>query len=293
MLSMRTLIQAPEGLKRKALDIADTDDAIISAEACYGACDLRDREAEALGCEKIIHVGHVKFLDSQTPVEYREHKTDADAVRPLLNNINFLKNYKNIGLVASLQFIDSIATVKSVLEKTGKRVFVGQTKDMQPGQVLGCNIGAAREIENNVDCFLVIGSGKFHALGLALATDKPVLMLDVEKGKIDDMKATKQVMLKQRFATIALAKDAKKFGILLSTKPGQMNTELADRLKKKISAVGKKAYLLAMDEIMPEKLVGFGLDAYICTACPRIAIENRTAFDRPILNPDEAEEIFK
>lgn len=281
---MRTLIQVPEGLKRKALEIADaTGDAIISAEPCYGACDLRDRDAEALGCKKIIHVGHTKFVESKVPVEYREHRTDAGFAL----DIEKLKGYRNIGLVTSLQFTDSIGEIKSALEKTGKRVFVGQAKGMQPGQILGCNIGAARAIEKDVDSFLVIGSGRFHVLGLALATEKPVFILDVEKEKLEDVKELRQKILKQKFAAIALAKDAQRFGILVSTKPGQMNVGLAEELKKKIMSTGKKAYLLAMDEITPTKLAGFGLDAYVCTACPRIAIENRAAFGRPILNPDE------
>jgi len=290
---MRTLVQVPEGLKRKAVEIADeTEDAIISTEACYGACDLRDREAEALGCKKMIHVGHVKFIDGRVPVEYHEHKTRIDVVKPLLKHIEGLKAYKNISLVTSLQFVDTINEAKAVLEKNGKRVFIGNAKNLQPGQMLGCNVGAAREVEKDVDCFLMIGSGKFHALGLAMATDKPVLMLNLEKGTLENLASSKQSMLKQRYAAIALAKDAKKIGILISTKPGQMNVELAEKLKKKIVASGKKAYLLAMDEIRPEKLIGFGMDAYVCTACPRIAVENRTAFDKPILNPDEAEKLF-
>ncbi len=285
---MRTLIQVPEGLKRKALEIADkNDDAIISAEACYGGCDLRDREAELLGCKKIVHVGHTKFLEGRLPVDYVDHKTDVDAVRILADNIGCLKNYKNVGLVASLQFIDSVGAVKSALEKNGKRAFVGRGKNMMPGQILGCNVGAAKGVEKDVDCFLLIGSGKFHALGLALATEKPILILDVEKNNIGNVESLKQTMLKQKFVAMALAKDAQKIGILISTKPGQMNVELAEQMKKKVESAGKKAYLLSMDEITPAKLVGFGFDAYICTACPRIAIENRTAFGKPILNPDE------
>jgi 2-(3-amino-3-carboxypropyl)histidine synthase len=287
---MRTLVQVPEGLKRKAIEMADeTDGVIISAEGCYGACDLRDREAEALGCKKLVHVGHVKFVDGRVSVEYHEHKTKIDVVSPLQKHLDDLKAYKNIGLVTSLQFVDAINEARAILEKSGNAVFIGNAKNLLPGQMLGCNIAAAREVEKNVDCFLMIGSGKFHALGLALATDKPVLMLNLEKGTLENLESSKQSMLKQRYAAIALAKDAKKIGILISTKPGQMNVELAEKLKKKIVAAGRKAYLLAMDEIMPDKLIGFGMDAYVCTACPRIAIENRTAFDRPILNPDEAE----
>ncbi|MEM7823821.1 MAG: diphthamide biosynthesis enzyme Dph2 [Candidatus Aenigmatarchaeota archaeon] len=291
---MRTLIQVPDGLKRKALDIADkTGNAIICAEPCYGGCDLREREAVMLGCKKIIHVGHSKFLKNKLPVEYMEEQTDADPLLIIDREFEKIDCYDNIGIVASLQFVELIGKVRKELEKRRKHVFVGRAKGLRPGQILGCNTAAARAIEKDVDCFLIISSGKFHALGLAMATSKPVIVLDIEQGTIADMFVMKQMMLKQRYAAIALAKDAEKFGILISTKPGQVNVKLAEQIKKKISAVGKKAYMLAMDEIKPEKLIGFGLDAYICTACPRIAIENRTAFNKPILNPDEFEQIFK
>ncbi len=66
-----------------------------------------------------------------------------------------------------------------------------------------------------------------------------------------------------------------------------MNIELAEKIKQDLIKKGKKAYILVFDEIKPEKLEGFDLNAYINTACPRIVIEDRTLFKKPILNPDE------
>jgi 2-(3-amino-3-carboxypropyl)histidine synthase len=154
---------------------------------------------------------------------------------------------------------------------------------------LGCDISSTKEIEKDVDAFLYIGSGRFHPLGLALQTEKPVYLLDLEKNEVEEIGKLKEKFLKQRFATLALAKDAKKFGILVSVKPGQLKLELAKEIKKKLEEKGKKAYILVFNEIKPEKLEGLDLDCYINTACPRIAIENRTNFKKPILNPDEIE----
>ncbi len=155
------------------------------------------------------------------------------------------------------------------------------------GQILGCDISSAKEIEEEVDAFLYIGSGKFHPLGIALETKKPIYVLNVEKNEITDLKDLKEKFLKQKYVAISLAKDAKKFGILVSVKPGQLNLELAKNIEKKLENKGNKAYILVFNEIKPEKLEGLDLDCYINTACPRIAIENRTEFKKPILNPDE------
>jgi 2-(3-amino-3-carboxypropyl)histidine synthase len=224
-------------------------------------------------------------METDVPVEYKEIREKFD-IKPLLKKINIKE--KRIGLVSTLQFIDSLEDAKEFLEKNGKIVKIGKGKSYA-GQILGCDISSAKEIERNVDAFLYIGSGNFHPLGLALKTEKPVYFLNIEKNKLENLKELKEKFLKQRYATIALAKDAKTFGILVSVKPGQLNLKLAKEIKKKLEDKGKKAYILVFNEIKPEKLEGLEIDCYINTACPRITIDNRTDFKKSILNPDEIE----
>jgi 2-(3-amino-3-carboxypropyl)histidine synthase len=285
---MTKLLQIPDGLKRKALKIADElEDVLIDCETCFGACDLSIQEAKALGCDKIIHYGHSKILETDIPVEYKEIRQDYDPTPLLEKEINKIKEEK-IGLISTLQFLDSLEKAKKFLEEKGKKVKIGKGR-YYSGQILGCDISSAKEIENEIDAFLYIGSGKFHPLGVALQTERPVYVLDIEKNEIINLKDLKEKFLKQKYAAVALAKDANKFGILVSVKPGQLNLELAKQIKKKLEDKGKKAYILVFNEIKPEKLEGLDLDCYISTACPRIAIENRTEFKKPILNPDEIE----
>jgi len=283
---MTKLLQIPDGLKRKVLKIADDlGDVLIDCESCYGACDIAINEAKTLGCNGIIHLGHSKFVETDLPIEYRELRESFD-IKPFLKKLNIKE--KRIGLLASIQFIDSLKNVKEFLKNKGKIVKIGKGR-FNPGQILGCDISSAKEIEKNVDAFLYIGSGRFHPLGLALQTEKPVYSLNLEKNEIEEISELKAKFLKQKLATIALAKDAKAFGILVSVKPGQLKLELAKKIKKKLEEKRKKAYILVFNEIKPEKLEGLELDCYINTACPRIAIENRTDFKKPILNSDEIE----
>ncbi len=280
------ILQVPDGLKRKVLEIADDlGDILIDCESCFGACDLAIQEAKLLGCDKIVHYGHSKILETDIPVEYVELREDYDPLPVLEKEINKIKEEK-IGLITTLQFLDSLEKAKEFLEEKGKNVKIGKGK-FYAGQILGCDISSAKEIEEEVDAFLYIGSGKFHPLGIALETKKPIYVLNVEKNEITDLKDLKEKFLKQKYVAISLAKDAKKFGILVSVKPGQLNLELAKNIEKKLENKGNKAYILVFNEIKPEKLEGLDLDCYINTACPRIAIENRTEFKKPILNPDE------
>lgn len=294
---MKILLQVPEGLKSKALQIAGElekqgSEVLICCEPCYGACDLRDIEAKRLGCEKIIHYGHSRFVDSKLPVEYVELKSDGKIAIPE-NETKKLGGFKRIGLISALQFVNSLDNVKKQLEKVGKEVFIGKpsNKNLYDGQILGCNTSAAKTVEKDVDCFLYIGSGRFHPLGVAVAAKKPVFVFDTEKNKIEKIETEK--FLKQRLATIELARDSKTFGILVSTKPGQMNLNAVGMIKDKLQKSGRGAHILVLDEIKPEKIEYVeGIDAYINTACPRIGIEDRTLFKKPILNLDETEGIL-
>lgn len=70
-----------------------------------------------------------------------------------------------------------IPDIKHFLEKNGKESFA--YKSLQyPGQILGCNLEAAKKIESKVDCFLCISAGEFYADGIVLMTEKPVFVLD-------------------------------------------------------------------------------------------------------------------
>ncbi len=85
----RIFLQVPEGLKTRVLGFARElegkgVEVFISVEPCYGACDLRDREARSLGCDLLLHLGHSDYgVMSSLPVVYEEMAMDFDPV-PLL-----------------------------------------------------------------------------------------------------------------------------------------------------------------------------------------------------------------
>ena len=50
-----------------------------------------------------------------------------------------------------------------------------------------------------------------------------------------------------------------------------------------------EASLFLMDLVSPEHLAGYRVDAWVNTACPRIAIEDILQYKLPILTPQEFE----
>lgn len=289
----KIFLQFPEGLKLRIQKIVkelenNGFEVFVCLEKCFGACDIRENEAELLGCDAILHIGHEKFLSrTKIPVVYWEYFIEAEAEPILEKEFEKLKNFGRIGLITSIQFVKLLPKVEDYLKKKGKKVF--SFKALQyPGQVLGCDLRAAKAIERKVDCFLAISAGEFYAAGLVVKTNKPVLNLDLERREIRSLEEFKRRIEKIIAWNKVQFKEAKKVGLLVSWKKGQM--KLPFELKERLEKEGKEVYLLAMDEISPEKLEGLELDFLVNFACPRIGIDEQARYNIPILNFDQLEE---
>ncbi len=191
-----------------------------------------------------------------------------------------LKNYKRIGILTTAQHLNQTERISNFLEKNNKKVLIG-------GQVLGCNQDSAISIENKVDAFLYIGSGKFHPIGIALATEKPVFIANPYSDSADEISdEEKRGFIKRRNGQISRALTAEIFRILISTKTMQFRLKSALKIKEKLERSGRKAFLFTGNEISPANVLGYKVDAWINTACPRIVDDE---FEKPVLNPEEME----
>jgi len=290
-------VQAPEGLKTSLLGIGVElrkagIEAVLSCEPCFGACDLRDIEAKRIGCDLLLHIGHADFgIRPVLPVIYEEYRLEADVEGLLNHEITKLDKFRSVGLVTTVQYVHLLDKAKAALESAGKKVSVGKPrKAKHAGQILGCDQTAATSVGDDVDAFLFMGTGRFHAFGLAEATDKPVLFLDFESGKIVDMSSEWRKRTLIRMAGIEKAKGCRNFGILVSTKPGQGSIAIAEGVRKRLESKGRSAWVLAMDTITPEKLLGLKLDCLVNCSCPRL-VEDSGQFRKPILLPEDVDKI--
>ena len=290
----RVLLQFPEGLKPESPRLAKIVEAngalpIISADPCYGACDVAANEAESLGVDLIVHFGHAKLASSKIPTVYVEARSTAVVKEAVEKALPLLNKYCEIGLATTVQHLDSLKQAKTILVKAEKKVIVGNCGQMNyPGQVTGCNYSNVKSIADGVDAFLFVGGGIFHALGIALSTSKPTFVADPYDNRAFSVNDDAQKILKQRWASIKEATKAKSFGILIGSKPGQRHFEQALRIKELAEKKGRIAYLLTAKEIIPESLLEFpSIDAYVNTACPRISLEAPQKFSKPVLTINE------
>lgn len=275
--------QFPEGLKRQGPALAKEVEekagvtVIISGDPCYGACDLDEGLLNMV--DVMFHFGHSRLSDDDRIV-FMEYYHDVDVERAVMNSLPLLG--QKVGVVTTVQHIHMLDRIMKLLMDADKTPLIskGDSRIAYPGQVLGCNFSAVPE---GVDSILYIGSGNFHPMGIRLAHGIPVIAADPFTGEARVVDVDK--IIKQRYGVMAKAMDAKSWGIIIGMKSGQKRIELARRMKE----LAGDAVLISITEITPDRLINFKVDAFVSTACPRLAIDDATRFSKPVLTPVEFE----
>ena len=301
---------------------------VLAADPCYGACDLVHHKMKLMGVELVAHMGHSQMnIDSGMPTHFipvtydgdpelspilpilMEHKalaqsrlesnmnndeknlSEEEAQERFLDAVGRVSPLKDttLGLVGSIQHLHLLEEFKGRLQQAGYDVTipVGGDRLTFPGQVLGCNYsGDSPEIGH----YLFLGSGDFHPIGMVLHTGKPLAILDPYTGEAREMSlGVIERVLRQRAGLVMSVMDSQRFGILIGEKPGQMRRTLALRMKKLLEEHGRRGYLLALEHVGPELIDFYPVDAFVNTACPRIAIDDSVKYDKPLITPFELE----
>jgi 2-(3-amino-3-carboxypropyl)histidine synthase len=295
---MKILLQFPEGLKRAGFELAKKYEAeghevFLSASPCYGACDIALDEARWLEVEKIVHVGHNKFVKNDLPVqvEYIEYNIDID-IEAMKTVLPVIEQYKNIGLATTVQHSHQFEQMKAFFESHGKNVFAESGYwATKPGQVLGCDAIGIQKVERKVDCIVFVGNGMFHPL--AIDVKKPVFVFNTYDSSVKNVNEDIERLKKRRKGAIAKALSCKRFGIMVSTKVGQFNLVHAKWARKELQRRGFECAILAANELEPITLNNFmTFDCFVNTACPRM-VDDQEEFRKPILNIDMLKELFE
>ena len=287
------ILQFPEGLKTHAIDVANAiEDAvdgvniIIDADPCFGACDLADNKVNH-HVDLVIHFAHTPLpIKTECPVLFIEASSSSDVEAPIEDALTRLdESTTTVGLITTAQHMHKLNQMIELIKAGGYDVKVDDGEGTSTGQVLGCNFTSIKNLD--VDEIIYVGSGDFHALGVRLFTKKKVILADPFTGKARDIEEFYDRILRIRFARITKAKEAKSFGIVISSKKGQLRFDLAIHLKKLIRKHGFDVQILNMDFVSPDRMLPFDLDAYVMTACPRIAIDDSAMYKKPVITPQE------
>jgi len=283
-------LQFPEGLKRRGPAVADdlrelTDDVTImlSGQPCYGACDLDTYLMKRT--DVFVHFGHspMKNTDKVIYVPLFSNVEVLPIMDEALDTLESPEETPGVGLVTTAQHMNRYEEMSDFLEEQGYEVHTrrGDERLTHEGQVLGCNYASA---DVPADQVLYVGGGKFHPLGLAMEhPEKHVVIADPVNNVVTV--ADTEKFMKQRYGAVHRAMDAEKWGVIFCTKIGQGRWEIA----QDILADNDNAYLITMDEVTPDRLRNFDMDAFVNTGCPRITTDDGPRFHKPMLTPGEYE----
>ncbi len=275
-------IQGPDGIKPQLIDFASElkengIEPVMVGSSSFGACGIADEKASRMGAEALIHVGHTRFLHPEGAdmddlnVYYLPYREDRDLMGVLEEEYDRIEE-ETLGLVGVTQYMDRAEKAREFLEDKGYEVVDGKTglRTTEPGQVLGCDAGAAHNIAEKVDAFVFLGSGEFHPSQVS-ETGKKVYVVDPYERKIwveepnsleDEMQA--------EIARVMKHKDKEKWGIVTSSKKGQNYQRAVEIAKEKLEKHGKDVYVFVEDRIFEADYKGYGIDIYVNCACPRM-----------------------
>jgi len=194
------------------------------------------------------------FIEAIKEIELNKEKlTELEALLP-----------NTIYVAYSIQYKKLANKVRTAIKK----------KILGFSQVLGCS-----DIKTNAEAILLIGEARFHALNLAISSNKPVFIFDnysisrITEKEIGEIK-------KRNKGKYLKFLSANTIGILVSSKPGQNNIETAIKLKKQLESKGKKAHLFISDNISISELENFpDIDIWINTACRGLSQDSMRIID--------------
>ncbi|MEM4152913.1 MAG: diphthamide synthesis protein [Candidatus Pacearchaeota archaeon] len=189
------------------------------------------------------------------------------------NKIKLAQLPKAVGLVTTIQYIHILPKLKKWLKNQKRQAIIHND-----GKILGCNLTNATAIQNKVQAFLYIGSGKFHPLSIALALkkQKPIFIYNPNTNEFSRLneKEIQAALAKKKTAKIKFL-SAKTLGILVSTKPGQQRLKQAEKLKAELENQGKKCYIFIANDIDINQLENFPqIECWINSTCPGLSLEH-------------------
>ena len=171
-----------------------------------------------------------------------------------------------LDVCASIQYVHALDAIEKQLQCNVRRLRGAHCKI--PGQVLGC------DAFSEADAVLYIGDGMFHPKGIAA---EKVYAYHPDRGELVQVRGQRQKAARSAF----LMADA--IGVLVSVKPGQNRMEESMALKMKYP--DKRFFFVCCDTLDPAQLENFPfVQMWINTMCPRIAVDDRGKFPKPILN---------
>ncbi len=301
----RILLQAPDGLKKIVYSIvakhlrAHGFDVVLSGSGCYGACDVAEKEAEMVSAEVIVHYGHNQYpfyKPAVTTIFVPARYKRIPSPRAIEEAARILRKYEaqRVTLLSTVQHTGTLDYLAEQLEKQGLQPRIGTPRYevMDKGQVLGCEYSAASD--TSADAYVVVSGGTFHGIGLGLflRASKPIVRVDPYEDRALDLTPKVKSVYARRLYTVLQARDARKWCIIVGSKPGQYRPQVINEVAEILSNAGAEYDVVIAEEVKRSTLDNLEMyDAFVITSCPRLATDDFLDYWRPVLAPGEVKAV--
>lgn len=302
----RVLLQAPDGIKaylRGAAALLEDEgvEVVVSASHAWGGCDVALCELGSLGCDAVVHIGHHGPVRFEPPPNVLfipgRSKLSVDEVAEQASTVLISEGIRRVGVLASIQHVHRLSRVTAILRSYGIDALSAKSPDpwMVEGLVIGCDNRAAKELASKVEAFLVISGGRFHALGVALATGVRTFAADPYLRAVVDVSGEAKRVVALRLAHISSLYEARNMVVVASVKPGQrLGWDKLNSLIRLLKKKGVRVAVAVVDDVSREALTNLGgADLYVNTACPRLATDDPHIFPAPVLNAKELLQVLE
>ncbi len=294
----KVLLQLPNGVKRFSYEIVDEilrklGNSIVTidvdANPLYGSCiideDLTSRY------DLIIHLGHEPYPYWRAPsnVVFIDLISKAKVSKDLLETlINILKRkgLKSTALLTVQQHKNIINYISSYLKSKG--IYVVNN----PLVITGCWFANITKYLDCIDALITIAGGLFHAIGVGLhvGISKEVIVLDPYSNAVKDVTMDIRKVFKIRLWKLRRATYSRNW-LIVTGSSGQYRPYIIEELKKYLRAKGMRYYIAHSRYTTIDTLRNIDnelIDTIVITSCPRLAIEDLSSYEKPVLTPGEA-----
>ena len=306
----RILLQAPNGLKQympllaKCIAEHAEVEVLLHGEGLYGACYIGSFEYyKNLDIDLVIHLGHTPYPPGlgMTPESkpkivyipvYSKLRLSDNALDRLHSRLKEL-NAHRIGVITSVQHVLEARRIARLLGDLGYNVVLprGFPPYFMDGQVIGCDYRLALSVQGDVDAYVFVGGGLFHAIGLYLSTRKPVIKADPYRDSVEDVMALGERTLRIRYKKMLDAMDARRWGVIVGEEPGQYRPWLINKIIDLLRKRGLE-YMVIVGRKTDREFIANNdsewFQAFVITSCPRIPIDDLQDYHKPVLTPGEA-----
>nr|NVI70967.1 putative diphthamide biosynthesis protein 1 [Cucujiformia] len=245
----------------------------------HGACCVDDITAQHLGVDLLVHYGHSCLVPIDQTNGVKVLYIFVDIKIDPLHFLETLKlNFsvpKKLCLVSTIQFLTTLQGVSSELKKIGYEVLLPQSPPLSAGEILGCTAPAL----GCIDAIIYLGDGRFHLESIMIANPKiPAFKYDPYEKKFTKEYYGHDEMISYRRECIDKGSQSSNVGVIMGTLGRQGNSKVVDHITQRVKNNGKKAVVILLSEIFPNKLDLFPqIDAFVQIACPRLSIDWGTA----------------